>query len=69
MIADAIDGTGIVVSDTSIAISCSRINANELLRKIQNIVGGKGGGSSKAANGRLSRIVTTDELIAILKHD
>jgi len=45
------------------------MNANELLRKIQNTVGGKGGGSSKAANGRLSRAVTTDELITILKHD
>jgi len=45
------------------------MNADELLRKIQNTVGGKGGGSSKAANGRLSRTVTTGELIAILKHD
>jgi alanyl-tRNA synthetase len=69
MIADAIDGAGIVISDTSIAISSKRMNANELLRRIQNTVGGKGGGSSKAANGRLSRAVTTDELIAILKHD
>jgi alanyl-tRNA synthetase len=69
MIADAIDGAGIVVSDVNIAISSNRMNANELLRKIQNTVGGKGGGSSKAANGRLSRTVTTDELITILKHD
>jgi len=69
MIADGIDGAGIVVSDVNIAISSNRMNANELLRKIQNTVGGKGGGSSKAANGRLSRTVTTDELITILKHD
>jgi len=69
MIADAIDGAGIVVSDVNIAISSNRMNANELLRKIQNTVGGKGGGSSKAANGRLDRTVTTDELITILKHD
>ena len=68
MIADAIDGAGIVVSDVNIAISSNRMNANELLRKIQNTVGGKGGGSSRAANGRLSRTVTTDELITILKH-
>ncbi len=68
MIAEAIDGTGIVVSDTSIAISSNRMNANELLRKIQNTVGGKGGGSAKAANGKLNRTVTTDELITILKH-
>jgi len=68
MIAEAIDGTGIVVSDISIAISSNRMNANELLRKIQNTVGGKGGGSAKAANGKLNRTVTTDELITILKH-
>ncbi len=55
--------------DVNIVISSNRMNANELLRKIQNTVGGKGGGSSKAANGRLSRTVTTDELITILKHD
>jgi alanyl-tRNA synthetase len=68
MIADAIDGAGIVVSDTSIAVSSNRVNASDLLRKIQNNVGGKGGGSSKAANGKLSRTVTTDELVTILKH-
>jgi len=69
MIADAIEGVGIVVSDVNIAINSNGMNADELLRKIQNTVGGKGGGSSKAANGRLSRAVTTDELITILKHD
>jgi len=68
MIADAVDGVGIVVSDISIAISSNRMNANNLLRKIQNTVGGKGGGSSKAANGKLGRTVTTEELISILKH-
>jgi len=68
MIADAIDGVGIVVSDISIAISSNRMNANDLLRKIQNTVGGKGGGSSKAANGKLGRTVTVEELISILKH-
>jgi len=68
MIADAIGGVGIVVSDISIAISSNRMNANDLLRKIQNTVGGKGGGSSKAANGKLGRTVTTEELIKILKH-
>ncbi len=68
MIADTIDGAGIVVSDVNIAISSKGMNADELLRKIQNTVGGKGGGSSKTANGRLDRTVTTEELIAILKH-
>ncbi|MBW7990504.1 MAG: hypothetical protein FVQ84_10875 [Planctomycetes bacterium] len=68
MMAETFDGAGIVVSDTSIAISSNGINANDLLRKIQDTIGGKGGGSPKAANGKLSRTVTTDEVISILKH-
>jgi alanyl-tRNA synthetase len=67
MMAETFNGAGVVVSDTNIAISSNRINANDLLGKIQNAIGGKGGGSSKAANGKLSRTVTADELISILK--
>ncbi len=65
-IAETFEGAGIVVSDTNIAISAKKINAIDLLRKIQDVVGGKGGGSSNAANGNLTRTVTTDELISIL---
>ena len=68
MMAETFDGAGIVVSDTNIAISSNGINANDLLRKIQDSFGGKGGGSAKAANGKLSRTVTTDELISTLSH-
>ena len=68
MMAETFDGAGIVISDTNIAISSKYINANDLLKKIQDTIGGKGGGSPKAANGRLSRTVTTDELISILSH-
>jgi alanyl-tRNA synthetase len=68
MMTETFEGAGIVVSDTNIAISSKRINAIDLLRKIQDVVGGKGGGSSKAANGKLSRTVTADELTSILKH-
>lgn len=67
MIASAIDGAGVVVSNVNIAISSNKINANDLLKKIQNAAGGKGGGSPKAANGKLSRNVTTDDIITILK--
>jgi len=68
MMAETFDGVGIVVSDTNIAISSKNINANDLLRKIQDAIGGKGGGSPKAANGKLNKTVTTDELISILSH-
>jgi len=64
--AEICDGAGIVISDTNITISSKYINANDLLRKIQEAIGGKGGGSPKAANGKLNRTVTTDELISIL---
>lgn len=66
LIAQAVDGAGIVVSGVNIAISSNKISASELLRRIQRAVGGKGGGSSKAANGRLDRAITVGEIMAIL---
>ena len=68
MIAEIFNGAGVVVSDTNIAISSTNTNANDLLRKIQDTIEGKGGGSPKAANGKLNKTVTTDELISILSH-
>jgi alanyl-tRNA synthetase len=67
MMAENFNGAGIAVSDTNIAISSNKINANNLFKKIQDTIGGKGGGSLKAANGKLDRTVTIDELISILK--
>jgi len=67
LIAQAVDGAGIVVSGVNIAISSNKIIAGELLGKIQSAVGGKGGGSSKAANGRLDRTITVGEIMAILR--
>ena len=69
MIAEATQGAGVVVSDTHIAISSRTLDAGGLLRKIQNTLGGKGGGSPKSANGRLNRPVATNELIDILKRE
>lgn len=66
MIAEATNGTGIVVSDTHIAISSTALDAGALLKAIRDRIGGKGGGSAKAANGRLDRPATMAELIEIL---
>jgi alanyl-tRNA synthetase len=66
MIAEAMGGAGVVVSDTNIAISSKTLDAGGLLKKVQNAVGGKGGGSPKAASGRLSRPVAVNELMDIL---
>jgi len=67
LIANEIDGTGIVISDSSIAINSRNLNASDLLKKLHKAVGGKGGGTSNAANGRLNKQVTVEQIIEILK--
>jgi len=67
LIAGEIDGTGIVVSEGNIVINSRDLNANDLLGRLQKSAGGKGGGSPKAASGRLGRMVTTEQIIGILQ--
>ncbi len=67
MIANTIEGTGIVISDGSVAINSKNINSNDLLKKLHKAVGGRGGGSSNAASGRLDKHLTTEQVIEILK--
>jgi len=67
MIANEIDGTGIVAGDGNIVINSRNLNANDLLKKFQKAVGGKGGGSPKTASGKLDKIVTTDQVIRIIQ--
>jgi len=66
MIARATTGAGIVVSDVQIAVSSTTLDAGRLLKSIRNEIGGKGGGSPRAANGRLDKPVSKKELINIL---
>jgi alanyl-tRNA synthetase len=66
MIAEAADGAGIAVSGLNIAVFSSRIDARDILNRIQNVAGGKGGGSPKAANGRLAKSLAPEEIAAIL---
>jgi alanyl-tRNA synthetase len=67
LIANKIDGTGIVVSEGNIAINSKNLNANDLLKQLHKAVGGKGGGSPQAASGKLEKHVTTEQVIEILK--
>lgn len=67
MIAEVTGGSGVAVSDLNIAVSSSQDDAREILKRIQSTAGGKGGGSPKAANGRLARTLTLDEITSILK--
>jgi alanyl-tRNA synthetase len=66
MIANKIDGTGIVISDGNIVINSKNLNANDLLKKLHKAAGGKGGGSANTASGRLDRQVTIEQIIEIL---
>lgn len=67
MIANEIDGTGIVAGDGNIVINSRNLNANDLLKKLQKAVGGKGGGSPKTASGKLDKTVTTEQVIRIIQ--
>lgn len=67
MITEATSGAGVVVSDTNIAISSKTLDAGGLLKRIQAVIGGKGGGSPKSANGRLNRPVALNELVDIIR--
>jgi alanyl-tRNA synthetase len=66
MIANKIEGTGIVISDGNIVINSKNLNANDLLKKLHKAVGGKGGGSANTASGRLDKQVTTEQVIKII---
>ena len=67
MIGNKINGTGIVISDCNIVINSRNLNANDILNKLHKTVGGRGGGSSNAASGKLDKQVTTEQVIEILK--
>jgi len=66
MIANDIDGTGIVISDCNIVVNSKNLNANDILKKLHKAVGGKGGGSANAASGRLDKQVMTEQIMEIL---
>ncbi|NIP25831.1 MAG: hypothetical protein GWN67_15970 [Phycisphaerae bacterium] len=67
LIANKIDGTGIVTSGGNIAINSKNLNSNDLLKKLQKTLGGKGGGSPKTASGKIDKTVTTDQIIRIIQ--
>ncbi|HSW01539.1 MAG TPA: hypothetical protein VLI39_15315 [Sedimentisphaerales bacterium] len=69
LIAEATNGAGIVVSERQIAVGGKTLSASDLLRKIQSIAGGKGGGSPRAANGRLDKSLAAKEVMDILTSD
>jgi len=66
MIAETAEGAGVTVSDTHVAISSTTLDAGQLLKHVQSQIGGKGGGSPRAAQGRLDKPVTKGDLIEIL---
>ena len=69
MIANKIEGTGIVISDGNIVINSRNLNANDLLKRLHKAAGGRGGGSAQAASGRLDRTITNEQIIKILQEE
>ena len=67
LIAETISGAGVAVSGLNIAVSSTGISAKDILARIQSVAGGKGGGSPRAANGKVGRTLTADEIVAILR--
>ncbi len=69
LIAADVGGAGIVISDRDITISSGGMSAKDILDRILFLAGGKGGGSAQAANGRLGKKITADEIRMILKEN
>ena len=67
LIAAELDGTGIVVSEGNIVINSKNLNANDLLTRLKEAFTGKGGGSPQAASGKLDKIVTSEEIVEVLR--
>jgi len=67
LIAEAAAGAGIVIGGSQIAISSRTLDAGGLLKQIQSCAGGKGGGSPRAASGRLDKPLTIEDLRKILQ--
>jgi len=67
LIASKIEGTGIVVSEATIVINSKNLNANDLLTRLKEALGGKGGGSPQAASGKLERTVTSERIVEVLR--
>ena len=67
LIAAEIEGTGIVVSEGTIVINSKNLNANDLLTKLKEAFGGKGGGAPQAASGKLEGAVTSRRIAKVLR--
>ena len=67
LIAGGIEGTGIVVSEGTIVINSKNLNANDLLTRLKEAFGGKGGGSPQAASGKLEGRVTSETIVEVLR--
>lgn len=69
LIAEQINGTGVVVSEMRIAIHSKQGLAQEIFAQVQAALGAKGGASPQAANGKLHRPATAKEIAEILQGD
>ncbi|MCP4453929.1 MAG: hypothetical protein GY809_20905, partial [Planctomycetes bacterium] len=67
MIASHVHGNGVVVSGNTLFIHSKTKMAKTLLKKLQDAVGGRGGGSEQTANGMLTEALTCEQMADILQ--
>ena len=69
LIADKIEGTGIVIADNNVSINSKDNLARDFFNALAKTAGAKGGGSPSAASGRLDSTITTEKIIEILNQN
>jgi alanyl-tRNA synthetase len=67
LIAEQVKGAGIVVSDMRFSIHSNQGTAQDLFTKLKAALGAKGGASPQAANGKLDKPTTVDEITRIIR--
>ena len=67
LIAKELNGTGLVISENSIAIHAQDLDARDLFTILQQEAGGKGGGSPSAVSGKLERRLTCEQIVSLLQ--
>jgi alanyl-tRNA synthetase len=67
LIANRVEGSGIVVSGNTIFIHSKTMMAKALLQRLHDAIGGRGGGSPQAASGMLAEALTREQITDILQ--
>jgi alanyl-tRNA synthetase len=67
LIAARVNGSSVVVSGNNVFINSRTMMAKTLLQRLHDAIGGRGGGSPQAASGMLAEVLTSEQIVSILK--